>query len=355
METNFTTRISEKYIYFAGNDYLGLARNPKIAAAANNAILKYGVNFSASRLTTGTSKIHLDLERKLAKFKNQEDAVTFGTGYLGNKLLIEALKGSFSQIIKDSFAHPSITDAFPKDVRNVFEYDHLQTNHLEDILRRNHKCRSLIITDGVFALTGEIAPLDEICYLAEKYEATIIVDDAHATGVLGKNGRGTPDHFNLLDKDFIFQSETMSKAMGVYGGFISSKQEIIETIRCRSNFYGASTALPPPITAAAIASVELIQSHPELRERLKNNVSLVCDEIQNLGYDTIKGKTPIIPILFSTQRDAEGFSGYLKKNYIIAPAVNYPSKMNKAIVRITVSANHTKNQIDELFRILKKR
>jgi 7-keto-8-aminopelargonate synthetase-like enzyme len=212
----------------------------------------------------------------------------------------------------------------------------------------------LIITDGVFALTGEIAPLDQIYALAEKYNALVVVDDAHATGVLGKNGRGTPEHFALDGAKNLYQSETMSKAMGGYGGFISSEKKIIDKIRYQSRFYGASTALPPPIVAAGCASLKLMEEHPELRGRLMEHAALVRKGVRELDFDTADGITPIIPLFFEDWQKAKGLSDFLKENHIIAPAVDYPVTLDKYIVRITVSALHTREQIEGLLSVLRK-
>ena len=232
-------KIKEKtYSYFAGNDYLGLANHPKVIENACAALRSYGANFSASRVTTGTSQLHMDLEDKLAEFKHKQEAVVFASGYVGNMLLLHALNDQFTSVIADSMAHPSIIDGIPKRVSSVQYYSHLNIAQLEDLLKGQKTGRPLIITDGIFALTGEIAPLDEIHFLAKKYNALLVVDDAHATGVLGIHGRGTPEFFNLNDDEHVFQSETMSKALGGYGGFIAAQKNVVSIIRSKSTFYG---------------------------------------------------------------------------------------------------------------------
>ncbi len=351
---NYITLRDKQYSYFAGNNYLGLANHPEMIKDVTRSLKKYGINFSASRQTTGTSDIHLQLEELLANFKNCEDAIVFASGYLGNSILLNALRDSYSAIFVDSMAHPSILDGIPKDFKPVNFYDHKNVNHLEELLKKHKNHRPLIITDGVFALTGEIAPLDEIYSLAQKYNALLIVDDAHSTGVLGENGRGTPEHFQLEDAVNIYQSETMSKAMGAYGGFISAEHKIIEKIRLKSTFYGASTALPPPIVAAGSFSTRYIKQHPELRKRLMENALLIRTGAKELGLRTTDDITPIIPIFFNEQHMANDLSRYLEENGIIVPSINYPVKMDQFIVRITASASHTKDQIENLLQILKK-
>jgi len=351
---NYIYLDGEKYSYFAGNDYLGLANHSDIVKAAGNALQKYGANFSASRQTTGTSDIHLELEQLLAEFKSQEDAMVFASGYMGNKLLLENLKDRYSAIFADSMAHPSILDGIPRGFSNFSFYNHCDPDHLEKLLKETKHQRPLIITDGIFALTGEISPIGQIYSLAEKYNAILIIDDAHATGVLGTNGRGTPEHFNLGDAPNIYQSETMSKALGAYGGFLSGKKEFIQKLRNNSAFYGASTALPPAVVAAACSSVKLIKNNPNLREKLMENSKLLRNGIQETGFSTSGENTPIIPVYFREKQSAQHLSAWLEDHFIIAPSVNYPVKMDKFIVRITASAIHTADQIENLLTVLKK-
>jgi 7-keto-8-aminopelargonate synthetase-like enzyme len=351
---NYTIVDNIRYSHFAGNNYLGLANHPDMVKNAIHSLEKYGINFSASRQTTGTSDLHLELERQLAEFKDQQAAIIFATGYMGNKLLLDSLKDEYTAVFADSLAHPSILDGIPKEISAIHFYGHCDPVGLDALLKKHRGHRPLIITDGVFALTGEIAPLDQIYALAEKYNAIVVVDDAHATGVLGKNGRGTPEHFALDGAKNLYQSETMSKAMGGYGGFISSEKETIDRIRCQSRFYGASTALPPPIVAAGCASLKMMKEHPELRGRLMEHAALIRKGVRELDFDTADGITPIIPLFFTDWQKAKGLSDFLKENHIIAPAVDYPVTLDKFIVRITVSALHTTDQIEELLSVLQK-
>jgi 7-keto-8-aminopelargonate synthetase-like enzyme len=341
------------FLYFAGNNYLGLANNREIIGEAVAALEKYGVSVSASRQTTGTSDLHLELERELSFFKGGQDSVVFASGYMGNKILAETLRGSYTAIVTDGMAHASILDSVAAIRVPQFIYRHCDAEDLARVLKENAGQRMLIITDGIFALTGDIAPLDQIYGLARKYSATLIVDDAHATGVLGKNGRGTPEHFNLDGAQDIYQSETMSKAIGSYGGFITANRELLDKIRSDCHFYGASTALPPPVVAAGLASVRMIRQHPELRLRLLENADRLRAGVKELGYETSDTVAPVIPIYFKTWERAMALSGFLEENLIIVPAVNYPVKIDKFIVRATVSASHTNTQIDKLLDTLK--
>lgn len=351
---NYIIINDKKYSYFAGNNYLGLANHPQLKKEAISAIKKYGVNFSASRETTGTSELHLQLERLLSEFKNKEDSVVFASGYMGNKILLNTLKDRYSAVFADESAHPSILDGIPSNISNVYFYNHCNAEHLETLLKKNNKYKPLIITDGIFALTGEIAPLDKIYPLAKKHDAVLIVDDAHATGVLGEKGRGTCEHFRLDRAGDIFQSETMSKALGSYGGFISASKEFINKIRDNSSVYIGSTSLPPPVAAAGCASLKILKQHPELRVSLIENAEYIRNRIIKMDFNTTCDKTPIIPVYFNSRQSAQGLSDFLRENKFVVPRVKYPVKMDKFIVRITVTSIHTNDQIEKLLDLLKK-
>lgn len=352
--SNYITLDNKSYSYFGGNNYLGLANHPEVIRAVVNATEKYGVNFSASRQTTGTSELHLELEKLLSAFNKQEASVVFASGYMGNRILLQALRDQYSAIFLDELSHPSIVDGVPADVSCLFKYDHCNPEHLESLLKKNANFRPLIVTDGVFALTGEIAPLDKIHLLAEKYNAIVVIDEAHTTGILGHMGRGTAEYFHLDGAANIYQSGTMSKALGAYGGFISANEEIISSIREKSSLYIASTALPPPIVSAGCSAIKIIQQHPELRLKLIENANHIRQKIKILDFSTTSDPTPIIPLFFSSEENAIDLSAYLKENSIIVPYVKYPLKIDKFIVRITASAIHTEDQIDNLLEVLKK-
>jgi 7-keto-8-aminopelargonate synthetase-like enzyme len=349
---NFIKIDGKKYSYFAGNDYLGLANHPEIKKAAIKATKLYGVNFAASRRTTGTSVIHLELEKLLATFKNKQDAVVFASGYLGNSILLDVLRPKYSAVYVDQQAHSSIIGSIPGNIKNVYYYDHCDPNHLETLLEHNKETNPLIITDGVFALTGEIAPLDKIFALVKKFSGILVVDDAHSTGILGKTGRGTPEHFNLPYDENIYQTETMSKALGSYGGFISGSAGLVDLVREKSATYQASTALPPPIIGASLASLKIITENPGLRVQLIEKSNELRNEIATLGFHTNGDGTPIIPILFSDAGQAKKLSVFLEKKRIISPFINYPVKLGKSMIRITVSANHTSSQTEQFLEVL---
>lgn len=351
---NFIRLDGKKYSYFAGNNYLGLADHPEIKKAAIEFVKKYGVNFAASRRTTGTADIHLELEKQLSGFKKNQDTVVFASGYQGNGIILEILKNKYSAVFMDELAHPSIVGCVPREITNIYRYNHCDPNHLEMLLEQNMGANPLIITDGVFALTGQIAPLDKIYVLVKKHNAILVVDDAHSTGILGQNGRGTPEHFNLPEDEAVYQTETMSKTFGSYGGFISGRTSFIDLIRENSATYQASTSLPPAIIGASLASLKLIGENPGLRLQLLKISEGLKNEIKELGFHTNGGGTPIIPVMFSEAGQAQKLSAFLERNRIIAPFINYPVKLGKYMIRITVSANHTDDQINHLLEILTK-
>lgn len=351
---NYIISNGKRYSYFAGNNYLGLASHPKMKEAVIEAVAKYGVNFAASRHTTGTSDLHLRLENALARFKVKNDAVVFASGYQGNSILLEGLKGDSQAVFTDEHAHASIVTAVREKEVSFHYYNHCDDRHLDSLMSKSDFRDKLVITDGVFALTGEIAPLDRIYKVVKKHNAVLIVDDAHATGVLGVNGRGSPEHFGLDGNDDIIQTETMSKALGGYGGFIADRRDITNAIRNRSATYQASTALPPPIVAAGIASLEIIGNNPELRTELMNKANELRDIITDLNFTTTGEATPIIPLLFENREEAKDLSGYLEKNNVIVPFINYPGKNSMHLLRLTISVSHTNDQINHLTNLLKK-
>ena len=351
---NYIISNGKRYSYFAGNNYLGLAGHPEIKAAVIRAVEKYGVNFSASRHTTGTADIHLELEGSLASFKGKEDAVVFASGYQGNSILLEILKGSYSTIFIDQAAHASIIAAIPADVVKVMYFDHCDADHLDYLLDYNRGSSPLIITDGIFPLTGEIAPLNRIYPVVKKHNGLLVVDDAHSTGILGESGKGTPEHFSLPVDDKIFQTETMSKALGGYGGFISGSRELTEMIRERSATYQASTALPPPIAAAGIASIAILKANPGLRVELIDKAWRLREEVVAMDFQTTHERTPIIPIILDSPEKARELSLFLEENGVIAPFMNYPVRKEMHQIRIAVSVSHTDDQIGQLLELLKK-
>jgi 7-keto-8-aminopelargonate synthetase-like enzyme len=340
-----------KFTYFGGNNYLGLANHRVLKAESVKAIRKYGINFSASRRTTGTADIHLLLEHELSAFKNKSDTVVYASGYLGNSILHEVFRGSFTRVCIDELAHSSLFAGIPREIRDVHKYRHCDPDHLNMLLAHGPQGKTLVLTDGVFALTGEIAPLDRIFPVVARHKAILVVDEAHATGILGENGRGTTEHFNLGEAE-IYQTETMSKALGGYGGFISGSHALTERIRKNSSIYGASTALPPPIVAAGIAALGLIKENPGWRKRLASMALSLKQEIARLGYCTNQFETPIVPVFLRSQTTARELAAFLEQEGIIAPFMDYPGNHSTSMIRISLSLLHTPQQITNLLERL---
>lgn len=351
---NYIISNGKKYSYFAGNNYLGLADHPDVKEAAIRAIEKYGINFSASRRTTGTADIHLELEAALASFKGKDDAVVFASGYQGNSILLDILKGRYTSVFIDQSAHSSIISAIPAGMTEVYYYDHCDAEHLASLLEYDSSSSPLVITDGIFPLTGEIAPLDRIYTEVMKHNGLLVVDDAHATGILGETGKGTPEHFNLPELGNIYQTETMSKALGGYGGFISGTRELTGMIREGSATYQASTALPPPIAAAGIASLKILRDNPGMRAGLLERALRIRQEIMAMDFLTTEEMTPVIPVIFAAPDRARHLSQFLEENGMIVPFMNYPARREMNLLRLVVSVTHTEDQITRLLELLKK-
>lgn len=345
----------KRYSYFAGNNYLGLADHPSVKEAVIEAVSRYGINFAASRLTTGTSDLHLELESALARFKRCADAVVFASGYQGNGILTDVLSERYDTIFADADAHSSIVSAVPCHAAPVVWYNHCDAGDLERKIGERPRCRPLVMTDGIFALTGEIAPLDRIWTVIARYHGILIVDEAHATGVLGSAGRGTAEHFGLMETVGVYQTETMSKALGSYGGFIAGDNTLTELIRERSATYQASTALPPPVVAGSLAALRLLEGDSGRRDRLLANAATIRRAVIEMGFTTTDYPTPVIPLVMSSATEAEELSSFLVDNGIIVPKLNYPSREEKHMLRIAVSASHSKEQIDQLLELLNKR
>jgi len=334
----------EEYIYFAGNNYLDLARRPELIEGAVEAAKKYGTTFGAGRTTTGTSVIHLELEEKLAEFKGTEAAMIFPSGYLGNQIILSGLMKQGDTLLCDELAHPSILEALPRSKYKVVTFRHNDVNDLRNKLES--KSRGLILVNGVDPSVGVLAPLDKIEEAAKGGDFRILVDDAHATGVLGKNGRGTPEHFGL-NSDRIFQTETMSKALGSYGGFIAGREEFIENLRDVSQTYRGSTPLPPAVVGASIAAVEIATEEPELRDRVRSNAKYLSSKLISLNLNANWYGSAIIKLDIPEELSKKIYSHLLEKR-IMVPYIHYPKLESPGRLRLTVSAGHSERNIDTL-------
>jgi len=334
----------EEYLYFAGNNYLDLARRPELIEGAVEAAKKYGTTFGAGRTTTGTADIHLKLEKKLAEFKGTEAAIIFPSGYLGNQIILSGLVREGDALICDELAHPSILEALPRSKYEVVTFRH---NDVDDLRNKiESKSRGLILVNGVDPSVGELAPLDKIEEVSRNGGFRILVDDAHATGVLGKNGRGTPEHFGV-SSDRIFQTETMSKALGSYGGFIAGSEEFIENLRDVSQTYRGSTPLPPAVVGASITAVKIATEEPELRDRVKSNAKHLSNKLISLNLDANWYGSAILKLDISEKLSKKIYNHLLKKK-IMVPYIHYPRLKSPGRLRLTVSAGHSERDIDTL-------
>lgn len=340
-------------LHFSSNNYLGLAGHPTLKSAAIKAIQDWGVGGGASRLVSGNSRLYFELETRIAKFKNTESALVFPSGYAANIGSIGALAQKHDLIFADRLCHASLIDGARLSKATLRVYRHKDTEQLAKLLRRKKKKeQTLIITDGVFSMDGDIAPLAEILRLAEEFDALIYLDDAHATGVLGSNGRGTCDHFGLSSPRII-QMGTLSKALGSLGGFIATDRVFIEYLINKARPFIYTTALPPALLATALAGFDLIENDPEIRNRLWQLTRHVRTQINQMGFNTCGSETPIIPILIGPTETALTFSQKFLEEGIYIPAIRPPTVPDgTSRLRISLMATHTDEQIQFLLNSL---
>ncbi len=351
----------KKVINLASNNYLGLTTHPKLREAALEATRKYGVGSGAVRTIAGTMSIHMELEEKIARFKNVEASVVFQSGFMANAGTVSAVLGRSDFIISDELNHASIIDGARLSRATIKVFRHKDVNEAEELLKEveGEPGRKLLITDGVFSMDGDIAPLPQLCDLAEKYGAIMMVDDAHASGVLGRNGRGTIDHFGVHGRVDI-QVGTLSKAIGALGGYVCGTRDLIEFLYHRGRPFLFSTSHPPSVAATCIAAFEVLEQEPDRIQRLWDNTNFFKRELGNLGFDiggqnTPKSETPITPIIVGEGRLAMDFSRELFQNGLMATGIAFPTvPEGKARIRTIVTAAHTQDELVRALDILSK-
>jgi len=346
----------KQVLNFCANNYLGLANHPKLVQAAKEAISKYGVGPGAVRTIAGTMSLHLELEKKLAAFKGVESAITFQSGFCANVAVLPALVGKEDAIFSDELNHASIIDGARLSGAKIIRFAHASASDLERAINENAGTyrRAVIITDGVFSMDGDIAPLDQLYEIAKKYDIILMVDDAHGEGVIGRGGRGIVDHFNLHGKVDV-EIGTMSKAFGVMGGVIAGSPTIIDWLRQRGRPFLFSSAMTVPDTAACIAAVDLLENSTELVDKLWDNARYFKAEMKTLGFDTGVSVTPITPIMLGEVTLAKQFSAELFKEGVFAMALGYPTvPQGKARIRVMISAAHERKDLDQGLAIFKK-
>ena len=341
---------------FCSNNYLGLANHPRLVQAAKAAMEKFGVGPGAVRTIAGTMDLHLELERRIAAFKRVEDAITFQSGFTANTGTIPALVGKEDVIFSDQLNHASIIDGCRLSGARIVRYEHTNPSSLEAAIKENtgNYRRALIITDGVFSMDGDYAPLDKLTEIAEKYDLILMVDDAHGEGVLGEGGRGIVDHFHLHGRVDV-EVGTFSKAFGVMGGVVAGNGKIIEWLRQRGRPFLFSSAVTVPDVAATIAAIDLLEESTELVDRLWQNADIFKQEMGRMGFDTGKTMTPITPVMLGEAKLAREFSRLLYDEGVFAMALGFPTvPRGLARIRVMISAAHSEEDLTSALTAFEK-
>jgi len=337
-----------KVLNFCANNYLGLSNHPELINAAKEGIDKYGFGLSSVRFICGTQTIHTQLENVISSFLNKQDTILYTSCFDANGGLFETLLDENDAVISDQLNHASIIDGVRLCKAKRLRYENSNMNQLEELLKQTQDCKyRLITTDGVFSMDGNIANLKTIIQLAEKYEALVHVDDSHATGFLGPNGKGSPDYHHVLNKIDIITS-TFGKALGgASGGFTSSSKEIISMLRQKSRPYLFSNSLAPSIVYTSIKAMELIQKDSSLRTILMDNTKYFRNQISKIGFNVKEGIHPIVPIMINDAKIAQHFAADMLKHSIYVIAFSYPVvPKGEARIRVQISSNHTKKQLN---------
>ncbi|MCX6070401.1 MAG: glycine C-acetyltransferase [Chloroflexi bacterium] len=339
----------KQVLNFCSNNYLGLANHPHLTEAAKQAIDRYGVGPAAVRTIAGTMGLHLELERRLAAFKGVEAAITFQSGYTANVGTLPALVGKEDVIFSDELNHASIIDGARLSGATIVRYAHRDPADLKKQITTSKASgyrRGLVVTDGVFSMDGDVAPLDAILAVAREHDCLLMVDDAHGEGVLGRGGRGIVDHFGLHGQVDV-EVGTLSKAFGVVGGVVAGPQRIIDWLRQRGRPFLFSSAMTVPDVAACLAGLDLLEGSTELVDRLWANTEYFKREMQGLGFDTGASTTPITPIMLGEAPLAQDFSRKLFEAGVFAMAIGFPTvPRGKARIRVMISAAHTSEDLD---------
>jgi len=343
-------------IMAGSNNYLGLVNHPKVKEAAANAALKFGSGCTGSRLLNGTLDLHLELEHRLAKFMKRPEVLVFSTGFQTNLGIISTLVGKNDSVIIDRQVHACIVDGTRLSYGKIYKFAH---NDMEDFERvvanvRNNNNRGgiLVVVDGVFSMEGDIVDLPNMMKVSEKYDARVLVDDAHSVGVLGETGAGTAEHFGLIDKVDMTMG-TFSKSFASLGGFVAADKDVINYIKHRARSLIFSASIPPANAASVIAALDIIESEPERRERLWENAHRMQKEFKNLGFDIGKTETPIVPIVIGEDLEAFTFWKALFENGLFTnPVVSPAVPPGQAMIRTSYTATHTDEQLDRVVEII---
>jgi len=346
----------KRVLNFCTNNYLGLANDPRLKAAAQKAVEEWGVGPAAVRSIAGTLELHRQFEQRMAAFKGVEDALYVQSGFCANQAAIPPMVGKEDVIFTDRLNHASIIDGCRLSSAKIMIYEHCDVADAERVIKENigNYRRGMLITDGVFSMDGDVSPLDKLYEVCEHYGVITMVDDAHGEGVLGRGGRGIVDHFNLHGK-FDLEIGTLSKAFGVVGGVIAGKKIVIDWIRQRARPFLFSSAVTPADTAACLAAVDLLEQSTELVDKLWENTQYFKAEMKRLGFDTGVSTTPITPVMLGEASLAQEFSRKLFDYGVFAMAIGFPTvPKGKARIRVMVSASHSRNDLDKGLEIFSK-
>jgi len=349
-------------ILFSSNNYLGLANHPALKKAAISVLQNYGSGAGASRLISGNLEIHEELEQRIAAFKKCSAAIIFSTGYMANIGAITSLAGKNALILSDQLNHASIIDGCRLSTAETKIYPHKDLAALEKILRQalSHHDKGgynniFLITDGIFSMDGDITPLPDLLKIADRYNAFVILDDAHATGVIGKDGGGTAEYFDLADNERLIQIGTFSKALGSLGGYVAGHELIIEFLRNRARSFIYSTALPPSVSASSIAALDILENDKSLLQSLQDNINRFKKGITGIGYGSVEIETPIIPIIIGDADRTMKFADTLLKKGIYAPGIRPPTvPENQSRIRVSLMSSHTEDQIDTALSVFEE-
>ena len=343
-------RNNREFLMMASNNYLGLTHDLRVQQAAKYAVEEYGTGSGGARLTSGTFPLFNELELGIADFKHTEQALVFNTGYMANVGTITALMNKNSIIISDELNHASIIDGCRLSGARIERYNHKDIEHAEHILKNYKSSHKMIITDGVFSMDGDIAPLDKLYELGKEYNTLLMVDDAHSTGVLG-NGRGTAHHFGLTDVDV--QLGTLSKALGSVGGYVAGRKELIEYLVNYSRSFIFSTALSPADIGAALEALTIVKNEPLVVEQLHENTAYMANKLQSMGIEC-DDETPIFPIIVGDNERALSLAHELEARGIIITAIRPPTvPVGESRLRMTVTAAHSQEQLDYVANTLR--
>ena len=335
-------------IHLASNNYLGLTEHPRVIAAAQEALARYGVGAGSARLIGGTFPPHEELEAELVRFKQAEDCLLFSTGYMANIGIITAMAGPGDLVIGDRLNHASLIDACRLSGAAFRVYPHADANRLEEALhqRRNQYRRVLVVTEGVFSMDGDLAPLPAIVEIARRYDAWLLVDEAHSTGVFGAAGRGSLEHFGISTEG-ILQMGTLSKALGSMGGFLAGPKVFVELLRNKARSFIYTTALPPSCAAAALEALRVVKEEPGRRERLWENVRRWSSGLMQLGCELVSHASPIIPIRVGPNRQTMELAQALFEAGVYAPGIRPPTvPEGSARIRTSLTSLHTEGDLD---------